>query len=289
MRRSSARQSGQGLTKVSEDIPKRPSVDQLKLGLHHQRPQQVREPVGRRTSGASGIGNRAHREAAFGRRGRAAERVQEHAVDGFGDGRERRRARAAAAAALAAAGDPCSGSTSNTKNRTAGLSVDPISLRGLSSAMLPRKRVKPRRKCRRPGATADARERSARRLAAALDRRVTASPARRPASTTTARSLPVGADELRARPQRLDALGRVRSVVLRDQPELRRVRRRRCRTCSRVALRPATVLLNRLSGSGGSWPTIRRAPRDSDRVSISPLTSSSACGVVAWLGRDEVT
>ena len=36
------------------------------------------------------------------------------------------------------------GSTSNTKNRTAGFSVAPISLRGLSSAMLPRKRVKPR-------------------------------------------------------------------------------------------------------------------------------------------------
>ena len=56
-----------------------------------------------------------------------------------------------------------------------------------------------------------------------------------------------------------------------------------------VAFRPATVLLNRLRRSGGNWPTIRRAPRDNHRVSISPFTSSSACGVVDCVGRDEVT
>ena len=41
-------------------------------------------------------------------------------------------------------------------------------------------------------------------------------------------------------------------------------------------VRPATVLLYRLNGSGGSSPSIRRAPRESRWVKISPLTSSSA-------------
>jgi hypothetical protein len=48
-----------------------------------------------------------------------------------------------------------------------------------------------------------------------------------------------------------------------------------------LAPRPATVLLYRLSGSGGVSPSIRRAPRDSQRVRISPLTSSSAWSVEA--------
>ena len=56
-----------------------------------------------------------------------------------------------------------------------------------------------------------------------------------------------------------------------------------------AALRPATARLYRLAGSAGSSPSIRRAPRDSQRVQISPFTSSSACSVDACVARVELT
>ena len=45
----------------------------------------------------------------------------------------------------------------------------------------------------------------------------------------------------------------------------------------------------RLMGAAGSSPTSRRAARDKRRFSVSPFTSSSACSVVACVGRCEVT
>src|SRR6266542_904140 len=44
-----------------------------------------------------------------------------------------------------------------------------------------------------------------------------------------------------------------------------------------------------LSVSGGSSPSMRRAPRETHRVSHSPFTSSSACSVEPCLARTEVT
>jgi hypothetical protein len=56
-----------------------------------------------------------------------------------------------------------------------------------------------------------------------------------------------------------------------------------------TAFRPATAPLKRLSGSSGSSPIIRRAPRISQPVRISPFTSSSDCSVVASTARVDVT
>ena len=136
-------QSGQLVRLAWKPCPG-PSVNQLEFGLHQHRPQQIRKSSGDGRPPRAGSRERRLGDAAFGRRRRAAERVHEHAIDSLADGRQRRRRPAAAAAAPAAAGDPCSGSASKTKNRSAGFSVEPISLRGFSSAMLPRKRVKPR-------------------------------------------------------------------------------------------------------------------------------------------------
>ena len=46
---------------------------------------------------------------------------------------------------------------------------------------------------------------------------------------------------------------------------------------------------NLLGGGGGSWPSMWRAPRCSQCVSVSPFTSSNPCSVVACVSRVEYT
>ena len=118
---------------VSCRRPWRASVDQLELGLHQDRPQEVgdagrREPAGSASASATALFG----ECALGRGRRASEGLPEDAVDQRRvrcrrecGRRQRHAGRPAAAAARR------SGAASKTKKRTAGLSVEPISLRGV--------------------------------------------------------------------------------------------------------------------------------------------------------------
>ena len=158
------------------------SVRSAGTPAHQHRPQQIGQA--RRRDGRSPPADRrsaASASAALGRRRRAAERVPEHAIDGGVDGRERRRGAAAARPASAAAGAPGSGATSKTKKRIAGLSVEPISVRGFSRPTTPRNRVKPL-----AGDVVDEHRRVADADAAAACRRHRSGPvpARRPAPST---------------------------------------------------------------------------------------------------------
>ena len=118
------------------------SVNQLKLRLHQYGPQQVGHRVRRRLPRPCAIGDGGFRDLPFGRRGRAAERGPEDVIDHGADGGDR----AGPAAACRPPGGSrrfMFGSVSKMKNRTAGLSVDPISARALSTSRLPRNRVNP--------------------------------------------------------------------------------------------------------------------------------------------------
>src|SRR5437899_2304381 len=56
-------------------------VDELKLGLHHDRPQQIGKTICRRASGTRRILECALRELALARGRRTSERVPEYAID----------------------------------------------------------------------------------------------------------------------------------------------------------------------------------------------------------------
>ena len=69
------------------------SIDELKLGLHHYRPEQVGKTFCRRASGTRRILKCVLRELALAGGRRTSERVPEYAIDDLRNGRERRRRR----------------------------------------------------------------------------------------------------------------------------------------------------------------------------------------------------
>ena len=221
-------------------------------------PEQVGEALGRQPSAEDG------RAAADSRSARSA-------CDGGRPSACRRRARrlgrpcasaaapAAAAPAAAAAAAPCSGAVSKTKKRTAGFSVDPISaLRILEADGAAETRealagdvVDERRRVLHAHTIAGCRRRGRDRASGSRRRQRRQRRRRR------------AADELRLRPGRLQRFRRVRAVVLRPRATACVAPRRRCRSAlTRRSGRPRRVL-NRLAGSAGSSPSMRRAPRDS--------------------------
>ena len=158
------------------------------------------------------------------------------------------------------------GSASNTKNRSCGFSVEPISLCAVleaDGAAEPREALA--RRCRRRAPTGSSRGRPCRPTASPGSGPIrSAGPTRPRGVSDDERHDPVRADELRLRPHRLQRLP-ARSIRSPGRPA-RAWRRFETSTSNALGADVASrrrSRLNRLSGSGGSSPSIRRAPRDS--------------------------
>jgi len=180
-----------------------------------------------------------------------------------------------------------SGAASKTKNRTCGFSVEPMSDLAFSRPMMPRSRVKPL-----PPISYTSTDGffTRRPVPFAVGTATGPVPVRRPEGSggvnDVSGTTPAGPTSSACPHAGCTSSGAFdpascttsHSVVARDISMSNGLD---------ADERPATARLYRLTGSGGNSPSIRRAPRASRRVYISPLTSSSAWSVDASAARVE--
>ena len=118
------------------------SVNQLKLGLHQDGPEQVGHRVGSDLSRHGSVRDRRFRQLPFSSRRRAAKRGPEDVIDDV----PRRTDRAGPGNGTPGKGGSSRfmfGSVPKMKNRSCGFSVEPTSARALSTSTLPRNCVNP--------------------------------------------------------------------------------------------------------------------------------------------------